>query len=131
MNILELQRQIKTFLSTKATRVYFRKAPENATYPYVTFDLPQSIENFSNREDFVLEIDVWDNTNLTTTIDTLVGEIDGNGAVISSTGLHRKLIFVDDLSAKIYRESRLAIEDENENIEHRQLRYNVQCYLLP
>lgn len=130
MNIIELQKQIVTFLTTKATRVYFREAPENAVYPYVVYNLPSSIENYSNREDFILEIDFWDNSNLTTVIDTLVGSVDGDGDISSPTGLHRKLIYVDGtISAKLYREARLVIDDEDKRIEHRQLRYLMQTYL--
>lgn len=130
MNIIELQKQLVTFLKTKATRVYFREAPENAVYPYVVYNIPSSIENYSNREDFILEVDFWDNSNLTTVIDTLVGDVDGDGDISSPTGLHRKLIYVDGtISAKLYRDARLIIDDEDKRIEHRQLRYLIQTYL--
>lgn len=131
MNIIELQKQITSFLLTKSTRVYFRKAPENSVFPYVVYNLPNSEAGYSEREDIILEVDIWDNTNLTQTIDTLVGAIDGDGDLKDPTGLHRKLIYIGgSLSAKIYRENRLIIDDEDSSIERRQLRYSIQTYLL-
>ena len=129
MNILKLQEQIFTFLKTKSSRVFFQEAPANTVYPYVVYDLPNSNENFE-REDFVLEVDLWDDTTNTTAIETLVGNIDGDGHISAPTGLHRKNIYVDGvISAKIYRESRLTIVDEDPRIKRRQLRYQIQAYL--
>ena len=129
MNILKLQEQIVTFLKTKATRVYFQKAPDNATFPYIVYDLPNSGENFS-REDFILEVDFWDNVLDTTVLETLVGSVDGDGHILNPTGLHRKNIYVNGvISAKFYRQARLTIVDEDDRIKRRQLRYQVQAYL--
>lgn len=130
MNIIELQKQIYTFLKTKADRVYYENAPDDAIYPYIVYDFPSSLENYSNREDFMLEIDVWDNATNTKPIETLVGDVDGDGDVANPTGLHRKQIYVNGtLSAKIYKEGRYNIRDEDRRIRHRQLRYRIQTYL--
>jgi hypothetical protein len=128
MNIITLQEQIYTFLKTKADRVYFMDAPKETAFPYVTYDLPSSLENI--REDFILEVDVWDDEPDTKILETLVGNIDGDGDIFNPTGLHRKNIYIaDSLSAKLYRESRFTIRDEDIRIKHRQLRYTVQVYL--
>jgi hypothetical protein len=130
MNTLELKKAIETFLKTKATRVYQRKAPVNASFPYVVWNMPSSDTEYSKREDIILEVDIWDNSNLTIVIDTLVGNIDGDGDIKNPTGLHRKNIFTNNvLSAKIYRTNRYEIEDENETLVRRQLRYKIQTYL--
>jgi hypothetical protein len=93
------------------------------------YDLPNSNDNFSNREDFTLEVDFWDKATSTKTIDALVESVDGDGDVFISTGLHRKQIYIDNiLSAKFYRESRLNIRDEDKRIKRRQLRYRIQTY---
>lgn len=130
MNIIELQKQIYDFLKTKSDRVYFEDAPDNATYPYIVYDMPSSFENYSNREDFLLEIDFWDNATNTKPIETLVGDVDGDGDIKNPTGLHRKMIYIDGtLSAKIYKDGRFNIRDEDKRVKHRQLRYRVQTYL--
>jgi hypothetical protein len=130
MNTLELKKAIETFLKTKATRVYQRKAPAGVSFPYIVWNMPSSNSEYSKREDIILEVDVWDNSNLTIIIDTLVGNIDGDGDIKNPTGLHRKNIFSNGvLSAKIYRTNRYEIEDENETLVRRQLRYKIQTYL--
>jgi hypothetical protein len=130
MNIIELQKQIYSFLKTKTTRVFYEDAPDNAQYPYVVYDFPSSLENFSNREDFILEIDIWDNATDTKPLETLVGNIDGNGDIDIPSGLHRKNFYVDGvLSANVYKEGRYNIRDEDKRIKHRQLRYRIQTYL--
>ena len=130
MNVLELKKQLQTFLKTKATRVYYERANHVSTYPYVVFNLRNSIEQEGNREDFILEIDVWGYEDGVTALETLVGNIDGDGSLTSPTGLHRKLIYVSDsISIKLYRESRLDIADSDERVRRRQLRYIAQVYL--
>jgi hypothetical protein len=63
-------------------KVFFEYAPEidPATskapkLPYVTYNMPYSTESWQ-REDLTLEVDVWDKTTDTTTIDALVNTID-------------------------------------------------------
>ena len=128
MNILELRKQLVIFLETKATRVYYQNAPEDATFPYVTFSLASSIEDYQ-REIFTLNVDVWDNSEATTTLETLVGDIDGDGAISSATGLHRKHFYSANVQFDAYRATRLTIDDEDERIKRRQLVYNLYVYL--
>ncbi|MDD5589477.1 MAG: hypothetical protein PHP92_05455 [Candidatus Nanoarchaeia archaeon] len=131
MNTLTLKKSLETFLKTKADRVYQKKAPETKTFPYVVWNLISSDSGYSEAEDFILEIDIWDDKRDTTTIDTLVGIIDGDGDIKAPSGLHRKNIFIESiLSAKIYRQNRYEIHDEDETLERRQLRYKMKTYLL-
>jgi len=131
MNTLALKKAIETFLKTKADRVYQKKAPENKTFPYIVWNLISSDSGYSEREDFTLEVDIWDDDNDTTVIDTLTGSIDGDGDIKEPTGLHRKNFYTQNiLSAKLYRQNRFEIHDEDETLERRQLRYKIQTYLL-
>lgn len=129
MNVIELQKQIYAFLKTKCDRVFYEDAPDDAIYPYVVYDFPSSLENYSNREDFMLDVDIWDNATNTKPIETLVGDINGDGDIDIPTGLHRKLIYINGVSAKIYKEGRFNIRDEDKRIKHRQLKYRIQTYL--
>ena len=127
MNILELQTEIRKFLLTKTDRVYFYRAPEDAVFPYVVFNLPNS-NMLETREDFVLEIDIWDRNKDTTVLETLTGNIDGNSHILNPTGIDRLLIKTNTLSIKFYKENRLVLEDSDKQINRRQLRYIVQTY---
>ena len=129
MNILELREEIQTFLETLGYEVHYQHAPQTATFPYIVFDLVDSTD-VETREDFNLEVDVWDNIQNTTRLETLVGNIDGDGDIQSPTGLNRKLIFTDNnMSAKIYRTNRLSLPEPDITLRRRQLRYDIQTYL--
>lgn len=131
MNVLELKKQIQTFLLTCCDNVYYERADNISSFPYVVFNLTDSFGVEGNREDFTLEIDVWDNTQNTLTLETIVGNIDGDGDLFDATGLHRRLITSLDLfSAKIYRDRRINITDTDERIRRRHLKYDIQCYLV-
>jgi hypothetical protein len=132
MNTIELKKMIDTFLKTKASRVYPLDAvPSNAKIPYTTFHLTSSFTDENQKlEVFTLLIDNWDNNPDTTALETVTGNIDGNGDKVAATGLHNKKYFVSGtLQTCFYREARLELEDEDPAIRRRQLRYEVQAYL--
>ena len=130
MNVIKLKTDIQTFLKTLCDRVYYERAEDTTAYPYVVFNLVDSRENEGNREDIDLEVDVWDDEQDTTVLETLVGDIDGDGDVLNASGLHRKLFYTSgQISAKCYRDRRLAIIDEEPRLRRRQLKYYIQTYL--
>jgi len=132
MNTIELKKMISTFLLTKCSKSYpYDSVPETAAIPYVTFRLGSSFTDENQKmERFTLTIDCLDNKSDTTALDTLAGSIDGDGAIVNATGLHRKRYFLDGtLQATFYREARLELDDEDPQIRRRQLRYEVQAYL--
>ena len=132
MNTIELKKMLSAFLKTKHARVYpDDSVPDNAVFPYVTFSLGSSFTDQNQKmERFTLEIDIWDNKSDTTALETITGSIDGDGALTSTSGLHRKKYYVSGtLQTSIYRENRLEISDADPKIRRRQLRYEVQSYL--
>lgn len=130
MNVIEFKKQIGAFLETKCDRVYYRKASNKKTYPYITFNFVDSRE-LEDREDFDVEIDVWDKGNGSTAIETLVGEIDGDGDKLNASGLNRKRIYVEGkVAARLYRDRRQDIIDDDDRIQRRQLKYISHTYLL-
>lgn len=131
MNTIELKKMISTFLLTKCAQTYpFDSVPETASFPRVTYRLTSFTDENQKMERFTLYVDCRDNKADTTALETLVGNIDGDGAMVSATGLHRKKYFVDGtLQATIYRDGRNEFDDEDPQIRWRQLRYEVQAYL--
>ena len=132
MNVIELKKIIKLFLETKADRVYDGWGRPKTGYPYVTYTLNYSVTDTNmTMEHFMLDIDIWDNKPLDTTeLETISGEIDGDGDIRNATGLHRRRYYVSKtVTADFYKESRNDIEDEDPNIRRRQLRYEVLVYL--
>jgi len=132
VNTIELKKMISAFLITKCAKTYpYDSVPETATLPYVTYRLASSFPDENQvMERFTLYVDCWDNKADTTALETLTGNIDGDGAMTNATGLHRKKYFVDGtLQATIYREGRAELDDEDPQIRRRQLRYEVHAYL--
>ena len=132
MNTIELKKMIKTFLATKSSRVYDTQAPAKIEYPYVVYTLDNSSSDENvKREDFTLVVDIFDNNQFNATdIETLAGTIDGDGAIVSASGLHRKHYFASTvLQADFYRTNRDTIEEEDPKIRHMQLVYDVMTYL--
>lgn len=102
-------------------RVYHEEAPQDAELPYITYNFPTSNENYQ-REDFILEIDVWGKAPYTVPLETLVNSID--------SALHRSQYYAAGVvQASTYRINRLAIPDPDQDIRRRQLRYQVHTYL--
>jgi hypothetical protein len=133
MNVIEFKKMLKAFLETKADRVFDVRARPNTAFPYVTYTLSNSFtdENMV-MERFYVYIDIWDNKpEDTTVLETLTGSIDGDGNITTASGLHRKHYYLSTtVAADFYREARDDIDDDDPNIRHRQLRYEVLTYLV-
>lgn len=117
--LLELRGILQTYFKLKHSRVYFQQAPDNATYPFVVYDLPNSIDDGA-MENFVLDIDVWDNSPNTTVLETLASDID--------TGLHRITIVSNGLGATFYRENRQAMLDDDSRLRRRRLTFQIRTH---
>ena len=117
---LELRTEIQRILKTLHPRVFFNVAPDDAVFPYVVFDLPNSVDS-GDLENYVMDIDVWDTNTDTTTLETLIGTIDN--------ALHRKSIVLGGkMGFVIYRENRLTLTDDDKRIRRRKYIYQVRTY---
>jgi len=128
MNMVELQKSIRSLLLTKTSRVYLDKAPPSAVYPYVVCGYPSSFVSDPG-ERVSLEIDVWDKSDDTILADNLVDSIIGDGSTNNPTGINRKSIYSSGtVAATAYFDSRQTVVDEDERIVRRQVRFILQCY---
>lgn len=117
--MVELRKILQTYLKTKHTKVYFQIAPDHATYPFVVYELPNSIDDGA-MENFVLDIDVWDDKSDTTALETLASNIDN--------GLHRLTVVSNGLGATFYRENRLSLTDDDSRLRRRRLIYQIRTH---
>ncbi|SFJ83234.1 tail completion protein gp17 [Thermoflavimicrobium dichotomicum] len=119
--MIELQKFIVSELKKIHPRVYQEWAPEDAVFPYVVYRFPTSNPN-ERREDFILEIDIWDQPpdGSTVTLQQLADQIDSslNGVRYTS----------EDWNTRIDRINRLMIPDPDETIRRRQLRYELRTF---
>ena len=120
IKVLEIRTALQTLLETLHTRVSFNVAADKEAFPYVVFDLSNSID-IGALETFVLDIDCWDINEDTTALETLIGNIDN--------ALNKNTILIDDkMSITIYRENRLIPHDDDPRIRRRKYVYQVRTY---
>ena len=117
----ELHKYVFETLSAINSKCYLEKAKDSAVCPYIVFRFPTSVDDFQ-KEDFILEVDVWDNLSDTTRLEALVTSID--------TALHSLKYYESGvLQTCIYRLNRLMLPDPDEKLRRRQLRYICKTYL--
>ena len=104
-----------------ADRVYDTIVPQKKTYPYAVITYPTVSENDeSTRQEYILEIDIYDNLTDTTRLEELVRDIDNAlNRVVDSANFY-----------KIYRMSPhlLRLADEDEKLRRIQLRYMLHKF---
>lgn len=121
--MIELQKFVYGKLKEIHDRTYLEVAPEGTAYPVVIYRFPDSDYN-EWREDFTLEIDVWDvpADNSSVVVQNLSDQIDQS--------LNRLIFLSEDGSwcTRIYRINRLMVPDPDPRIKRRQLRYELRTY---
>lgn len=125
--MMNLLKYLYTVLSQSQKPIYFEQAPVKdpitqlaPKYPYIVFKLPDSLNVESDRQDYSLIIDLWDNKADTTALETLTSDVDKLLYRLRETDETQFLMFE--------RENRLMIPDEYSSIKRRQLQYTVKQY---
>jgi hypothetical protein len=117
--MIKIRTDIQNFLNSKHERVYYQHAPDDAIYPFIVYDLPNSTDN-GTMENFVLEIDAWDDKTDTIPLESLIGTID--------EGLHRRSVVTEGISLTFYRENRLSLTDPDKRLRRRQYVYQIRVH---
>ena len=122
--MLSIMKFLTSELHKLTPRVYNEYASDDAIFPYVVFNVRASNITERNREDIVVEIDIWDykkdGYDAIVNVELLTNEIDKFLRQVRYNGEDSLLIF-----QKI---NRLPIPDSDENVKRRQLRYVVKTY---
>ena len=133
IKMLELRKAIRNqFESAFAglpVKLYYQKAPEKATLPYLTFDIVNSTDD-GTLERFVLDVDGWDSKEDTTALETLMYDIDFL--------LHRRTFYIlntenvfipeQQLAITFYRENRLTFDESEKRLNHRRYIYQIRTH---
>lgn len=118
--VIDIRTEIQRVLKTVHSRVYFENAKDTTVYPYIVADLPNSVD-FGDLENFVFDVDFWDDAQDTTVLETLCNNID---AVLHK----QKFVIGDSVSFVIYRDNRINVKDEDERIRHKTYTYQLRAY---
>lgn len=117
----DLRKLIKTQLNTTDGKTYYLTAPDDAGYPYKTFELSRFDLGDLVRDDIDLCVDVWDKHTDTKHIDAIADQIE---ELFNAVNLPQETIL-----PTIFRESRYPIADDDKNIKHIQMHFTVQNYV--
>ena len=102
-------------------RVYLEQPPLAAQYPYITYAFPDSTQK-EFREDFVLEVKLWDNQEDTTILENLTQAVDEK--------LNRLKHLDLSFQISLYRLKSYMVPDPGENIRCRGLKYQIKTYKI-
>ena len=117
---LNLRKLIRDKLHTVPGGSYHRVAPKDAAFPYKTFTLSSVAFPNSLRDDFELEVDIWDRAKDWKVIEEIADQIE---ALFNDANLPQPPIY-----PTFFRENRYSLDDPDKNLQHIQLRFLVQLY---
>lgn len=117
----KLRKIITTQLKTVSGGTYYHRAPEKAaTFPYKTFDLVNVDLGDLSRDDYELQVDIWDRATDPKTVDEIADAIE---ELLQGANLPQASIY-----PTFYRAMRYYIEDPDRDIQHVQLTFTAQLY---
>ena len=111
---------VRTKLQTTQGETYHKTAPNDAAYPYKTYELSSVAFPNTDRDDLTLVVDVWDRTSDPKTAENLADKIEA---------LFKSVIFpTPPLYPAFFRENRYNVEDPDKTLQHIQLHFSVQLH---
>lgn len=117
----DLKKLIQEKLKTLTTNVYFEQATDNALYPHIVFNFRTIELGDLSRQDYVLEVDVWDKGTSTYGVDELADKVEDL--------LHCENLPQTNILPTFYKIDRKAILDTDKQIKHRLIRFQIQNYV--
>lgn len=118
----DLRKLIVAQLNTIRGATYYRRAPEDAVYPYKTFALSRVELGDLSRDDFELEINLWDHAADPKAVDEIADQIED---LFNANNLPQATIL-----PTFYRENRYPVDEPDHDIQHLQLTFSVQLYTV-
>ena len=116
----DLKKLVQTQLKTVTAKVYHEVADKDAVYPHLVFSFRRIDLNDLSRQDYVLQVDVWDRDDKTQRVDDFADEVEN---LLQAQNLPQQNIL-----PTFYLIDRKTVEDEDKMIRHRQIQFQVQNY---
>jgi hypothetical protein len=116
----DLKKLITTQLGTVTGGTYYRKAIDNASFPYKVFSFRSVDLSDIARDDVLLTVDIYDQDTNQKAIESMADSIE---ALFNAKNLPQTNIL-----PTIYRNSRLYIDSDDYNIQHIELTFYIQSY---
>lgn len=117
----DLNNLIQTKLKTLTTNVYYEQANDDGMYPHIVFSFRDINLGDLSRQDYILEVDVWDKAKSPYNVEELSDKVEDL--------LHCQNLPQDKILPTFYKIDRKSIIDPDKNIKHRQIRFQIQNYV--
>ena len=117
----EMRKEITRLLKTLTANVYYDQAPDDATNPYLVYELME-LNHDEGKTLLELEINALDYGTNTTPIENLCDEI--------QYLLHRLSYINAFIQFRVYRGLRQKVEEEDKQIIRRRLTFEVHLHQL-
>lgn len=115
--MIEVRKAINTYLKTLHPRIYFQQAPEDAIFPYIIYDIPNSFSDGEGGEIITLDIDGWDSntTRDSTVIENLMKTINA---------IDKKTLSTNEVTLTLFLDNKIPLLDDDKNIHRRKYIYS-------
>jgi hypothetical protein len=101
--------------------VYHERVPSGAEFPYFVYNVGLATEREGLKNNFNLEINVWDNKGANINdLETLTENI--------TEKLYKQICFFENFSLRFGEADVLPVQDPDENIRRRNININVNYY---
>ena len=116
-----LKKLIQEKLKTLTTNVFFEQATDNALYPHIVFSFRTIDLGDISRQDYILEVEVWDKGTSTFQADDLTDKVEDL--------FHTENLPQTGILPTFYKIDRKAIDDSDKTIMHRLIKFQIQNYV--
>lgn len=117
-----LRKLLHPYLKSIHPRVYFQDAPDDAQFPYLTYDFTQITNDGEEFETVALDIDGWDMPvgGDTTALENLMESV--------NDALNKKTLTAEGLAITFYLDRKIPLRDDNPAIKRRKYIYEARLF---
>lgn len=117
-----LRKLLHPYLKSIHPRVYFQDAPDDAQFPYLTYDFTQITNDGEEFETVALDVDGWDMPagGDTTALENLMESV--------NDALNKKTLTAEGLAITFYLDRKIPLRDDNPAIKRRKYIYEARLF---
>ena len=117
-----LRKLLHPYLKSIHPRVYFQDVPDDAQFPYLTYDFTQITNDGEEFETVALDVDGWDMPagGDTTALENLMESV--------NDALNKKTLTAEGLAITFYLDRKIPLRDDNPAIKRRKYIYEARLF---
>ena len=120
MRTNDLKYLVQSKLKTLTANVYYEIANEKKLYPHIVFEFRRIDLGDLWRQDYILEVDIWDKQDSSLRVDDLADQAEN---LLQAENLPQSNVL-----PTFYLIDRQNIPDEDKEIKHRRVQFQIQNY---